>query len=104
MAWSRHVASHELDVRGERGTEHQLSILVVGAGSGFGDIPAVEYARNPAAIRPRWRMTGSRLGGAPHGAAQAHLPGVTGGSQPPPAGSRRRDTPGGGGGHRSGDV
>lgn len=65
-------------VRGEIATEHSLSILVVGEGHAFGDIPAFEYARNLAAAQPDWRVIGSRLGGAPHGAGQETLPGIAG--------------------------
>jgi len=65
-------------VRGAIETEHSLSILVVGEGHGFGDIPAFEYARNLAAAQPDWCVIGSRLGGAPHGAGQEDLPGVAG--------------------------
>lgn len=63
---------------GKREAERSLTILVVGEASGFGDIPAFEYARNLAAARPGWLVIGSRLGSAPHGAAQEDLPGVAG--------------------------
>lgn len=42
-----------LMVSDEREAEQTLTILVVGEASGFGDIPAFEYARNLAATRPR---------------------------------------------------
>jgi len=52
--------------------------LVVGEGSGFGDIPAFEYARNLAATKPGWLVTGSRLSLVPQGARQEELPGIAG--------------------------
>jgi len=63
-------------VRGEIETEQSLSILVVGEGNGVGDMLAFEYARNLAAAKPDWRVIGSRLGGAPHGAGQEELPDI----------------------------
>jgi len=41
-------------------------------------VPTFEYARNLAAARSGWLVTGSRLGGALHGATQEKLPGVEG--------------------------
>ncbi len=71
-------ASWEVLCEGEIETEHSLSILVVGEGHRFGDIPAYEYARNLAAAQPDWRVIGSRLGGAPHGVGQETLPSIAG--------------------------
>jgi len=55
-----------------------FAVLVVGEASGYGDIPAFEYARNLAAARPEWTVTGPRLGNGAEGMAQVDLPGVAG--------------------------
>lgn len=64
--------------RDEIETVQGLSILVVGEGNGFGDIPAFEYVLNLASAKPAWLVIGSRLGDAPRRAVQEELPDIAG--------------------------